>query len=139
MPPSDAERGDQAPPGQGVAVAAEALYLTNLLLVPGVAFVALLWLWWRHHDSAPPLARCHLAQTVAASLWAGVILVGANVLIVLLGGYDSPNTWMIVILYFTTVHATLVLLGSLGLAKAMAGQNFRFPLVGRPCPEGNDG
>ncbi len=135
MPPSDAEHTDTATPGQGIAVAAEALYLTNLLLVPGLAFVGLLWLWWRHHASAPPLARCHLAQTVAASLWAGVVLVGANVLIVLLGGYDSPNTWMIVIIYFTTVHATLVLLGTLGLARAMAGQNFRYPLVGRPCPE----
>ena len=29
---------------------------------------------------------------------------------------------MVVIIYFTTCHATLVLLGVMGLAKAMAGQ-----------------
>jgi uncharacterized Tic20 family protein len=139
MPPSDANLSDGSPPGQGVAVLAEALYLTNLLLLPGIAFLGLLGLYLRHHRSAPPLARCHLAQTLTASLWAGLILVVANGLIILLGGYDSPHTWMVVIIYFTTVHATLVLLGTLGLAKAMAGQSFRFPLVGRPCPELNDG
>lgn len=133
MPPSGHEEG--TPPGQGIAVAAEVLYLTNLLLVPGLAFAALVWLWWRHHHSAPPLARCHLAQTLSASLWAGGLLIGANLLIVALGGYDRASTWIVVILYFTTAHASLVLLGVLGLARAMAGRPYRFPLVGRPCEE----
>jgi hypothetical protein len=39
-----------------------------------------------------------------------------------------------VILYFTFCHSTLVLLGIVGLAKAMAGQCWQFPLVGRPLP-----
>ena len=56
----------------------------------------------------------------------------ANIIIVLLGGYQSPDTWVVVVIYFTSCHATLVLLGVLGLAKAMAGQCYRFPLVGRP-------
>jgi uncharacterized Tic20 family protein len=72
---------------------------------------------------------------VSASIWAGVMLVVVNLLIIMLGGYDSPHTWMIVIIYFTTVHATLVLLGTLGLARAMAGKHYHFPLVGRPCAE----
>ncbi len=136
MPPSDVDTtADVAQPGYGVAVAAEVLYLTNLLLVPGLAFVVLLGLYLRERQSAPPLARCHLVQTVSASIWAGVMLVVVNLLIVVLGGYDSPNTWMIVIIYFTTVHATLVLLGTLGLARAMAGKHYHYPLVGRPCAE----
>lgn len=136
MPPLDAETPDQAPPpGQPLAVLAEALFLTNLLLLPGLAFVALLVLFLRQHRSAPPLARCHLRQTFAASLWAGVALVLVNGLIILLGGYDSPNTWLVVILYFTTVHASLVLLGTLGLARAMAGKYYRYPLIGPACPE----
>jgi hypothetical protein len=55
-----------------------------------------------------------------------------NLGIVLLGGYRSPHTWMVLIIYFTTCHATLVLLGVLGLSRAMAGQPFRYPLIGRP-------
>ncbi len=124
-PPGD----DTTPPGQGLAVAAESLYLINLLLLPGLGFLLLLWLFFHHRDSAPPLARVHLRQTMSASLWAGVLLIFANLLIVVLGGYQTAWTWIIVILYFTTVHATLVLLGIFGLARALAGQPCHYPLV----------
>jgi uncharacterized Tic20 family protein len=123
---------DTVQPGQNLAVAAEVLYLANLLLLPGLAFVALLVLYYRNIRTAALLPVCHLRQTLAASLWAGALLLAANLLIVLLGGYRSPHTWMVVIIYFTTCHSTLVLLGVLGLAKAMAGQCYRYPLVGRP-------
>jgi uncharacterized Tic20 family protein len=117
-------------PGREIAVAAEALYLANLMVVPGVAFVILLVLWWREKDRAPELARNHLRQTVAASLWAGALLVLANAAIILAGGYGAASTWVIVILYFTTCHSTLIFCGAIGLAKALAGKPFRFPLIG---------
>jgi hypothetical protein len=132
MPSSENEREVA---GEGLAIAAESLYLVNLLLAPGIAFTILVWLYVRHVRRAPPLARCHLRQTLSASLWAGVLLIAVNAAILLLGGYDAPNTWVVIVLYFTTAHATLVLFGALGLAKAMAGKPYSFPLVGRPCPE----
>ena len=136
MPHSDADTTTEvSQPGSGVAVAAEVLYLANLLLVPGLAFLVLVWLYFRERRDAPPLARCHLAQTITASIWAGMMLVVANALIILFGGYDSPNTWVIVIVYFTTAHATMVLLGTLGLARAMAGKHYHYPIVGLPCAE----
>ncbi len=125
-PPGD----DTTPPGQGLAVAAESLYLINLLLLPGLGFLLLLGLYFRCRSSASPLALVHLQQTLSASLWAGALLIFANLLIVFLGGYQTAWTWIIVILYFTTVHATLVLLGILGLARALAGQPCRYPLIG---------
>lgn len=131
MPASENSPQDQTP-GQDIAVWAEALYLANLLLAPGLAFLALLWLY-RRTPSLPPLARCHLLQTIRASLWAGALLVLANLAILLAGGYAAPATWVIVIIYFTTCHSTLVLLGVLGLAKAMAGQEFVYPVLGRRC------
>lgn len=121
--------------GQNLAVVAEALYLTNLLLAPGIAFVVLLVVYVRHIHTAPPLAACHLRQTLSASVWAGVVLVVINLLIIAMGGYDSSWTWMIVILYFTLCHSALVLLGTVGLARAMAGKHYHFPIVGRPCHE----
>ena len=131
MPASD-EFGE----GYATAVAAESLYLANLLILPGLGVVLLLFLWWRNKDHAPALAAAHLSQTVAASLWAGVLLVVANGLILFFGGYDGPNVWVVVITYFTFAHSLLVVLGALGLAKAMAGQCWRYPLVGRPLPAG---
>lgn len=133
MSPSDNEQSNQ--PGQALAVTAEVLYLANLLLLPGFAFLILLWLWRKHRLDAPSLARCHLKQTIAASIWAGVLLVLANGAIILLGGYRQPSTWVIAILYFTVFHSTFVLLGVLGLAQAMAGKSYVFPLIGRRCDE----
>jgi len=127
------EDSEQEIPGQSLAVWAEVLYLGNLLIAPGLAFLMLLWLYFKRSANTPSLALCHLRQTISASVWAGVLLVIANVTIILLGGYTAPKTWVIVIIYFTTCHSTLVLLGVLGLAKAMAGQKYVYPLVGRPC------
>jgi hypothetical protein len=123
-------------PGIGLAIAAESLYLANLLALPGVAFLVLAWLVLRAGPQAPPLAAAHLRQTFAASLWAGGLLVAVNALILFLGGYRAGHTWVVLILYFTVCHSTLVLLGVVGLAKAMAGRCWRFPLVGRPLPAG---
>ncbi len=125
---------EAAPLGQSLALAAESLYLINLLVLPGLGFLALLWLYFRRRANAAPLAQIHLRQTVSASLWAGVLLVLVNLLIIILGGYDAAWTWVIVILYFTTVHTSLVILGILGLARALAGQPYRYPLVGRLLP-----
>jgi hypothetical protein len=140
MPPS-AEPGEVLGevPGLGLAVAAESLYLANLLLLPGLAFLVLAGLHLRAGVDTPRLAAAHLAQTFAASLWAGGLLVAVNGLILLLGGYRGAHTWVLVILYFTVCHSTLVLLGVVGLAKAMAGQCWRYPLVGLPLPAGYPG
>jgi len=113
-----------------IAVQAEALYLLNLLLLPGLGFIGLLWLVRRHVGSAGDLARCHLKQTLIASLWAGVLLTAVAVMIGLLGGLHVPATWVVLILYFTCCHAVLVLFGILGLARALAGQGFVYPLIG---------
>ena len=70
-----------------VAVAAETLYLVNLLLLPGLGFLLLLLLWWRYSKGTTVMAAAHLSQTLSGSIWAGILLVLANALIVLLGGY----------------------------------------------------
>lgn len=113
-----------------IAVQAEAIYLVNLLLLPGLGFIALLWLARRHAASGSPLVRCHLKQTVAASIWAGVLLTAVSVVIVSLGGFAMPATWIVAILYFLCCHAVLALFGILGLARALAAQTYVYPLVG---------
>lgn len=121
-------------PGQALAVTAESLFLVNLMLAPGLAFLAIAWLWLKRRQDAPPLARCHLDQTFYVSLWGGALLVGASAVLLLVFGRDWEWTWVAVILYFTCVHSTLILLGMLGLAKAMAGKPYVYPLIG---PKGN--
>lgn len=117
-------------PGQPLAVAAEVLYLVNLMLAPGLGFAALAWLWLTRGRTAPPLARNHLRQTFFVSLWGGLLLVCACLGFILLFGLDSGWTWTYVVIYFTCVHSSLILCGVLGLARAMNGQSYRFPLIG---------
>ncbi len=119
------------PEGKRLAVLAEVLFLANLLIAPGLAFAWLAWLWWRHREAAPALARNHLGQALAASLWAGALLVGGCLAIFVLSGHRA-ETWTVLILYFTCVHSTLVLAGILGLARAMAGRHWHYPLIGAP-------
>lgn len=113
-----------------VAVQAEALYLINLLLAPGLGFIGLLWLARHHANDPSELTRCHLRQTIVASLWAGVLLLAVTLLIVWLGGFQNPATWVVLILYFICCHSVLILFGVLGLARAMAKQVFVYPLIG---------
>jgi uncharacterized Tic20 family protein len=125
LPVTTAERD-----GQGLAVLAESLYLANLLVAPGLAFGALLWLWRKHRHSAPPLARSHLHQATFVSVVAGALIVLLSGAIVLLGGWQWHWTWVVVLTYFVCIHGTLVMLGMYALSKAMAGQTWRYPLVG---------
>jgi uncharacterized Tic20 family protein len=121
---------DAPPAPREQAMQAEALYLINLLLAPGLAFLLLLWLAHRHRASANPLTRCHLRQAVTASLWAGLLLIAVPALFVLTVDLDRPAAWILLLLYVLCCHATLVLLGVLGLSRAIAGQTFVYPLPG---------
>ena len=120
---------EQQQPGQGLAVVAESLYLANLLILPGIAFVVLFWLRTKN-GNAPLLARNHLKQTLFVSLWGGALISIFTVAFLALGGLQWAWTWVLVIMYFTCVHSMLVVCGMLGLARAMAGKPFRYPLIG---------
>ena len=117
-------------PGQGLAIAAEALFLLNLLALPGLAFAILAGLWFYHRQRAPALARQHLRQAFIVSLWGGVLILVFGGAIVLAGGLHEQWTWVVLILYFTCIHSTLILLGMVALVKAMGGQAWRYPLIG---------
>lgn len=122
-------------PGRRLAITAEALYLINLLLLPALGFVLLFWIYLRHYSEAPTLARNHLAQTVRATMWAALLLIWVPLLILAAGNWATPTAWMVTLIHFVTVHTLLVLFGVVGLAKALAGKPFQFPLVGVPCLE----
>ena len=130
--PGTLQRLFGAPDGHNLAIAIEGLYLLNLLVLPGLAFAVLAWLWLRR-TTLPALARCHLRQTVAASLWALGMLLGFNGMVLWWLGTDVLAAWLFVLLYFLTFHSMLVLFGMFGLARAMAGETYRFPIVGVAC------
>ncbi|MDP2247317.1 MAG: hypothetical protein Q8J65_04235 [Nitrosomonadales bacterium] len=116
--------------GKSTGIAAECLYVANLTVLPVIGFLILLWLYFSRITKAPALASCHLKQTVSASIWAGGLLILINVIVLVIGGYNSPHAVAALILYIFTVHSTLIILGVIGLSKALAGQKFKYPLIG---------
>jgi len=64
------------------------------------------------------------------SLRAGLLLIAVPALVVLTVDLDQPAAWILLLLYVLCCHATLVLLGVLGLSRAIAGQTFVYPLLG---------
>jgi uncharacterized Tic20 family protein len=119
---------------KNLAIISEVLYLVNLLVLPGIAFLLLFILHHEHANSHPSaLARCHLQQTFRTSLWAGFLIIFVTSAIVLLGGFDQPWTWVVMIIYFTCIHSLLVLLGVIGLSRALSGKHFHYPLSSVKC------
>jgi len=119
--------------GQNLAVLAESLYVANLLILPLLAFLVLVFVFiTRHHDAAP-LAKSHLEQTVSASLIFGflMILIFGLIFILNLEGMTDTTLWIIGVILFTIIHAAMVLFGVIGLAKAMAGKTWPYPVLGR--------
>jgi hypothetical protein len=137
MPHSDDQKntGNRVD-GQQLAILAESLYVANLLIIPFLGFIILGFVFVKKHGTAPPLAQSHLEQTIAASIGIAVMFIACTGVIMLLRmwGLEAVGLWMIVVIVFTIIHATMVLFGVLGLAKAMAGKCWRYPVFGHALP-----
>jgi uncharacterized Tic20 family protein len=126
--------------GQDFAILAESLYIANLLILPVIAFIILVLLFLKRHGKLPPLAQSHLEQTISAGIWIAVMVFvgGMTIMVMSMLGTEDVTLWVIVVILFTIMHATMVLLGVLGLAKALSGKCWRYPVVGKPlrsdCP-----
>ena len=114
-----------------LATWAATLYLFNLLLTPGLAFVILIYLYQTNKNDCGEFVLRHHRQNLLAMVVSGVAIIGVSIAILLLGGFNSPWTWMVLVLYGVTIHATLVLLGVLSLVKAGNGEAYQYPLFGR--------
>lgn len=137
MPHSDdLENTGNRVDGQQLAILAESLYVANLLIIPFLGFIILGFVFLKKHGTAPPLAQSHLEQTIAASIGIAVMFIACTGVIMLLKmwGLEAVGVWMIVVIVFTIIHATMVLFGVLGLAKAMAGKCWRYPVFGHALP-----
>lgn len=128
---------DPLPEGCDLAIAAEAFYVTNMVLAPGLGFIMLLALYFHcARKRASAVALNHLRQTLSASFWTGVVAAVFLGLIFATGGYPSPWFWPLLATYFAVFHIPLSYLGIKGLNRALGGKGYRYPVVGmRLLPE----
>jgi uncharacterized Tic20 family protein len=114
-----------------VAIMAEVLYLINLMLLPGLAFLLLFFLYIKYRQCDSAFTANHLSQTLGVSLLGGAVIVITVSLTIALGGVDAAYTWVWVLFYFTLIHSCLIMMGVFGLIKAMNAEHFTYPVIGR--------
>lgn len=104
------------------ATLAQSLFLGNLLLLPVLCFLALVYLYWRKGKTHfTGIALQHVRWAIVASVAGGGIIVGGCVICYLLWGSGGIG-WMAIILAFTILHVSFVLLGIVSLSRAMTGE-----------------
>ena len=113
--------------GERLAIAAPVLYLLNLLLLPGLAFLILVLIYIKYRHIDHQVARVQLQQNFIASICAGIAILGVSLIIITIGGFDSMYSWMIMLTYAVSIHAALVLCGALSLAKGINKKTFFYP------------
>jgi uncharacterized membrane protein len=123
-----ADAGKEAPLPKP-AIIAEGLYLLNLLfpLFPMLG-LAPMYLKRRKH---PEFIRLHIAQAFWAALISLALFVGANLLVLALGGYRGIQGLVVFEVYYIAIIPLFLVPGLLALIKALSGQGFRYPLLGK--------
>ncbi len=115
------------------ATLAEIYYLLNITFLPVIGFILLLIMKSKLTQSSHSFVSSHISQAINASIWAGVLMLGINGLLLLISGIDNIWTWMYVIIYFTCIHSVLIIFGVIGISRAQGGRYFAYPYISRTC------
>ncbi|WP_143821186.1 hypothetical protein [Motiliproteus sp. MSK22-1] len=118
-----------------ITVILHGLYLINLLALPGIALIPMAYLCKKYWYSQDLLTVCHVRQVVASTIWFFLVFFG-GVLIFWLLGDNSPEHWTMLLMYLIVFHTTFVMVGMIGLAKAITGKPYRPYLIGVPYQVG---
>lgn len=101
-----------------LAIIAQSLYLANLLILPGLAFLILLNYFFKHRSNFG-IARIHLFRALQLCLLNGLLLAVLPLFYIYFSSSQSQAI-MIMLFYFVCMHAAFVLIGMLNLSRAMA-------------------
>ncbi|MCW8886550.1 MAG: hypothetical protein OQK12_15080 [Motiliproteus sp.] len=114
-----------------IPVVLQGLYLINLLALPVLALIPIIYLCKKHWKSEDLVILCHTRQVIATTLWFTVVVVGGGLMFWFLGEH-SPELWTVLIMYLIVFHTTFVMIGLIGLAKAITGKTYQPYLIGVP-------
>ena len=107
------------------AIIYQSLYLSNLLLIPIISFLILVYYLFQNKSNKTDTKRLsnynrvHLIRSIQVSALAGLLLGVAPIFYIFFSDQFDVSI-MITVFYFVTMHACFVLVGMLNLARAMA-------------------
>ena len=97
--------------------------LLNLTILPGISFIALLLIYKKTEPGT--IGRYHAILGLKINVIAAAVLFLVSALMILLGGFNSPWTWVYVISYFTIVHTLFIVLALWALVRAWSGDRLK--------------
>ena len=97
--------------------------LLNLTILPVISFIALVFIYKK--TQAGNIDRYHVILGIKINLIAAVALFLVSALMILLGGFNSPWTWVYVISYFTIVHTIFIVFAIWALVRSWSGDKLR--------------
>lgn len=112
-----------------IPVILQGLYLMNLLALPILSMIPILYLCKKHWQSEDLVIRCHTRQVIATSIWFAIVVIGGSLLFWLFGRH-GPGLWTMLLMYLIIFHTTFVMIGLVGLAKAITDQTYQPYLIG---------
>ena len=115
------------------AAFADAFFIANLLFV-GAFYIALWVLFATRYTQADAVSRSHIKQAlVGASISTGIFAI-INISIILTTGYASGSALLLLEVYFMVIVPLFLVVGILAFSKAIKGEYFCYPLIGRMLP-----
>ena len=97
--------------------------LLNLTLLPVVSFAYLLLTLKKTDPNG--IDRYHTLLGIKINIIAAAALLLVSTLMIILGGFNSPWTWVYVISYFTIVHTIFIVFAIWALVRAWSGEKLR--------------
>ncbi len=97
--------------------------LLNLTVLPVISFIALLLIYKKTTPDA--IDHYHALLGIKINLIAAAALFVVSALMILLGGFDSPWTWVYVISYFTIVHTIFIVFALWALVRSWSGDRLQ--------------
>lgn len=103
--------------------------LLNLTFLPLLGFIALLFIY--NKTEANTIDRYYAVVGIKTNLLAAVALLLMTGLMIILGGFDSPWTWVLVISYFVFVHAMFILFATWTMVRSWTGEKLKRQFLSR--------
>lgn len=97
--------------------------ILNLTLLPAIGFIALFLIYKK--TTANNIDHYHAVLGMKINIIAAIILFVVSGLMILLGGFNSPWTWVYVISYFTLVHTAFIIIALWALVRSWSGDKLR--------------
>lgn len=97
--------------------------LLNLTILPAISFIVLIWIYLKTQPGN--IDRYHAQLGININIIAAAVLFLVSALMILLGGFDSPWTWVYVISYFTLVHTIFIVFALWALVRAWSGDRLK--------------